>query len=235
MKIARGISARRAFTLLEALVVIALVVILLGMFPCHIGNSKAKASRIKCANNLKQTGLAFRAFADAHDDRFPFEPGVLADQGMDRRVWIQMLVLAKELETPRILICPGDVRNRTMATGFSEGPEAGATSLARLQDAAVSYFVGVGARRNVSDSILLGDCNVAAGESAPLYSSRGADPFVMVSTNAVWSARQAHHDQAGNLALGDGSVQQATRSGLQTQLRQAAEAGTNVNRFIFPQ
>lgn len=215
--------------------VIALVLILLGMFPCSMGNSKAKAMRIQCANNLKQTGLAFTTFAEAHDDRFSFEPGVLADQGMDRRVWIQMLVLAKELATPRSLTCPGDRQRRTTATGFSEGPEAGATSLARMQDDAVSYFVGVGARRRLGNSVLLGDCNVAAAESAPLYSSRGADPFVLLSTNAVWSAKQAHHAQAGNIALADGSVQQVTIRGLQEQLRQAAEAGTNVNRVVFPQ
>jgi hypothetical protein len=44
----------------------------------------------------------------------------------------------------------------------------------------------------------------------------------------------AHHDTAGNFALSDGSVQQTTTSGLETQMRQAgAGLGGNI-LFAFP-
>lgn len=227
---------RQAFTLIEAIVVVGLIVILAGMLLPALPNCKAKAPRIKCANNLKQVALAFKVFAHDHDGRFPFETPELTDRGLDRRAWTQFLVLSNELGSAKILWCPGDTSGRSAATEFGWGVAAPSDSLVRMQNNAVSFFIGIGARSNTPNAILTGDCNVAPSASAPLYSSRGAAPFVPMSTNLVWSTRMAHHDLAGNVALGDGSVQQITTSGLQTQVRQAAaESGPNANRFVFPQ
>lgn len=129
---ARNPSARqppgRAFTLVEILVVIAILAILTALLLPAVGRSKAKAYNAVCLNNLRQLGIAVRAYSDDNEDRLPIAE-ILPTQPIDPQNPLPRIcdVLASyaggtagtNIHGATVFKCPLDSTGRFAAEGSS--------------------------------------------------------------------------------------------------------------------
>jgi hypothetical protein len=126
--------------------------------------------------------------------------------------WRHFQVMSNELATPQVLFCPADTA-RTLAPNFNS-----------FGNSNISYFIGLDLTRADPQAIWAGDRNITNG--TPI-----TDGILELTPQrpAGWTAEL--HKKIGNLALGDGSIQQISSSGLQNAV---TNSHNFTNRFQMP-
>ena len=92
------------FTLVELLVVIAVIGLLSGLMLPALAGAKAKAHGLMCLNNLRQWGLATQLYAGDHDDFLPPEGTPNPDHSTTNVGWY--IQLPQALGLPRYHAMP---------------------------------------------------------------------------------------------------------------------------------
>ncbi len=209
-------SRRRfAFTVIELVVIIVIVTMLFMLLFSSLPQAKQKAQNQQCLRILKSVGLAFRQWSSDSSDTYPMRRptslGGSLESATNGAVFFTFVVLSNELNTPKILICPADVR--TPATNFGPG----------FANSNLSYFVGVTAEETQPQLLLMGDRNLTNGPLSP-------NRLLLLATNSAPGWNRQLHKLRGNVALADGSVQ-----ALDTlRLRVAVTNSGGDNLLAFP-
>ena len=202
----------RGFTLVELFVVMAVTFILVAMILPATTRTSHCSLQIQCANNLKQTGLAFRIWEGDHGDKYPMAVPSAGTNGGSMElltgpnVFRTFQVMSNELSTPKVLLCPLETdRDRFLATNFTA-----------FCNSNISFFVGIDAAETNPQMILSGEHNITNG--TPIRNG-----LLALTTNKLTAWTSEVHNKVGNILLADGSVQQDSSTGLQNQI-----AGTGV-------
>jgi prepilin-type N-terminal cleavage/methylation domain-containing protein len=216
-------TKRKAFTLVEMLVVIAIIAILAGLLLPALARAKMKAQQTQCVANLKQIGVAFHIFLHDHNDLLPMEVST-NDGGTLEYVYSSYEVggmfyfqyrhfqaLSNELTTPNLVVCPSD-RDRVVASNFVD-----------FDNLNVSYFVGANADYSLPNSMLAGDRNITNGVF-------GSQTIVRLANGAgvYWTGDM--HRFRGNILYADSRVDELTSS----QLALASSGAPSVMDVITP-
>jgi type II secretory pathway pseudopilin PulG len=109
-------SARRAFSLVELLVVIGIIILLIGLLMPVLAKARAQANYIKCQSNLRGIGQAMVIYANSYRS-WMFPPDAGLDVPINQRWFLPVLNVKPPRDptsddphdwTPPIMLCPAD-------------------------------------------------------------------------------------------------------------------------------
>lgn len=111
-------ASKRAFTLIELLIVIGIVCVLLGLLLPAVQKVRAAAARTKCSHQMSQIGLAIHNYCDVHNSRFPLSTHEVNPEDC----WLATLSPFYE-NVDRLRVCPSDpqasARLQTRSTTYT--------------------------------------------------------------------------------------------------------------------
>jgi prepilin-type processing-associated H-X9-DG protein len=203
------------FTKVEFLVVVAIVVFFGVLVGACISNKKHAYSRMNCASNLKEIGVAEEMFQNNHNSIPPWslpvaDGGTLEYCASGEQTFRHFQAQSNYIVAMRTLICPQDARQA-------------ATNWEGLTNTNVSYFVGLDSNNKLPRSILAGDRNITSSSSVILEASQSALPS--------WIKSVGLHGDKGHLLFGDGHVEEVDSAGLSNAVQRT---GIATNRFAVP-
>ena len=214
---------KNEFTLIELLIVIAIIAILAGMLLPALGKAKSAAHVITCAGNLKTLSLGITLYCDENDGWFG---PINKNSGSSRiypYIWVNQLYVSNYIEaknrdstkgydngkfTP-VLACPFANWDDPLKRGWNLGSESYASADYGFNyhlTAAGNGFHRISTLKQPASRLVLTDANywIITENKWPVIE----DKIVMY-----------RHDSKANVLAGDGSIQSMKPTGNKSVLQ----------------
>lgn len=227
--------SHHAFTRVELLAALLSIGVLVLMLASALVRAKAQTRRIGCISRLKNIGLSMRVFSTDNGGLFPFQRSTNGTTATNHPVdsaggtlefaqdpasaWRHFAALSNELGSPVIARCPAD-KQREATRNWAEF----------TTNKFLSYTVGLSASADRPQTILSCDRNLVINGAS--VSNALVSLHAFRNDKVIWDQRI--HVNAGNVLLGDGSVQQVTSGRLSEQFRDAAVANPEPQKLVVP-
>lgn len=210
------LQKRRAFTLIEVLVVLGIVALLAAILFPAFNSARGKARQASCQNNLHQIGLAISLYAQDSDGKFPrggdpvdlttnlwdIEKGGVFRPAVNRLQPLPVVV-SPYLKTPSVWICPSDFGFKELERPLGYLPD---TYPSAYQKFGMSYLYRTELaleNKNLSDLVVYDDF-------LP-YSTYGPDQInVLADMHGAWHGSASPASGRLNVLFADGHVKALT-------------------------
>lgn len=206
---ARKPRADRAFTRLEILVVVGVLMLLALVCLPLLANTSLRSNQISCLNNLRQIGVAFQAWGTDYDDRrpwfVPMDEGGSRSHPLRNNAYIHYSFLSNHI-SPEVLVDPVDPRKR-MARTWDDSPYTGFLNPS-FRNNAVSYMVGSDAYPWAGNTVLVADSTVEFNGFGSCPSGGGLAVGILLTDPPSYRGwTNGGHGIVGNVLLNDGGVE----------------------------
>ena len=195
---ARRLPKRAAFTLVEILVVLAIIGILAAILFPAFASVRASARAASCASNLKQIGFATLMYAQDNSGKLPYPINGITYKG-PRCGWPDSFF--RYTRNAEVFICPDDPDDEENSV---YDPACTATPEAPVDKAGSYNFVGRydSLTRNEPTRVILA-VDGRGGDSAP-STSPGHTTILMQKLQGTLG--DPRHNDGYNMVFGDGHV-----------------------------